>query len=136
MRLFHEDLLGELPRQLLLDLHRTCCNLRGRGWDNKSTRNNPLVGYVMKCPPVTLFKYHSQVMVEMDRRGYRVTDKWLDPNYRGQFAQPWAVYELYGHGQFRSWSRYFPEHNDARLKDDRFWLEKWKQMQEFLTPKK
>ena len=34
MRLWHEVLLPLLPRQQLLDQHRECCALRGRGWGN------------------------------------------------------------------------------------------------------
>ncbi|MBO1911863.1 hypothetical protein J4G37_44625, partial [Microvirga sp. 3-52] len=35
MRLWHEDMLMELPRQQLLGQHRECCALRGFGWNKK-----------------------------------------------------------------------------------------------------
>lgn len=86
MRLWHEALLAKLPRQQLLGQHRECCALRGKGWGRK----HATVNYVFNHSPYRLFAYHEQVMIEMARRGYRVSPEWLDKDYRGKTC---PVYE-------------------------------------------
>ena len=67
MRLWHEELISELPRQQLLGQHRECCALRGNGWGNK---------------------YHELIMEEMENRGYNVSKEWFDKNDRGKVCNP------------------------------------------------
>lgn len=80
MRLWHEDLLSQLPRQQLLGQHRECAALRGKGWKRK----HATVQYVFEYPPYKLYQYHLLVMEEMQRRSYRPDEKWFDPHYRGK----------------------------------------------------
>lgn len=80
MRLWHEDLIKRLPRGQLLGQHRECCALRGNGWGKK----HATVNYVFKYSPYLLFSYHKLVMNEMERRGYSVTEKWKNKDYRGK----------------------------------------------------
>lgn len=80
MRLWHEKLIQHLPRNQLLGQHRECCALRGKGWGRKHST----VDYVFKYSPYLLYKYHMLVMEEMNRRGYRVSQEWLDKDYRGK----------------------------------------------------
>lgn len=80
MRLWHESLLPLLPRQQLLGQHRECAALRGLAWGRK----HATVDYVFRHSPARLAAYHLRVIAEMQRRGYRVGDRWLDPLYRGQ----------------------------------------------------
>lgn len=80
MRLWHEDMIGKLPRQQLLGQHRECCALRGNGWG----RRHATVNYVFRCSPYMLYRYHRLVMEEMQQRGYRVSPEWMDKNYRGK----------------------------------------------------
>jgi len=80
MRLWHEKLIPELPRQQLLEQHRECCTLRGRGWGKRYAT----VDYVFEYSPVKLFQYHMLVVDEMKQRGYQVNSLWEDPTYRGE----------------------------------------------------
>ncbi|OZU87345.1 hypothetical protein CIL03_17295 [Virgibacillus indicus] len=80
MRLWHEDLLGKLPRQQLLGQHRECCALRGNGWGKK----HATVNYVFDYSPYKLYLYHMKVINEMRRREYRNDELWEDPYYRGK----------------------------------------------------
>lgn len=79
MRLWHEKLIKQLPRQQLLGQHRECCALRGGGWGKK----HATVDYVFKYSPYKLFQYHELVMQEMIARGYTPNQKWFNPLYRG-----------------------------------------------------
>lgn len=58
MRLWHVDLLPQLPRQQLLGQHRECAALRGAGWGKKHS----VVDYVFTHPYSWLFHYHMEVM--------------------------------------------------------------------------
>lgn len=80
MRLWHENLIPNLPRQQLLGQHRECCALRGNGWG----RNHSTVNYVFKYSPSRLVAYHNKVMEEMTNRGYIVNSNWFNPWYRGK----------------------------------------------------
>ena len=53
MRLWHEDMLTELPRQQLLGQHRECCALRGFGWNKKHATVNYIFNYSPYEPPTT-----------------------------------------------------------------------------------
>lgn len=72
MRLWHEDLIKNLPRQQLLGQHRECAALRGAGWG----KNYAIVDYVFTHSPYKLFQYHMLVMEEMKRRGYSPDLAW------------------------------------------------------------
>ena len=80
MRLWHEDLIGHLPRPQLLGQHRECCALRGNGWGKK----HATVDYVFSYSPYVLYQYHKLIMDEMERRGYNVTPQWKEASYRGK----------------------------------------------------
>lgn len=86
MRLWHEDLIGQLPRTQLLGQHRECCALRGNGWGKK----HATVDYVFTYSPYVLYQYHTLIMDEMERRGYNVTPLWKEASYRGKNVS--AVY--------------------------------------------
>lgn len=45
MRLWHEDLIGKLPRPQLLGQHRECCALREK-WMGQEARNGGLCVYL------------------------------------------------------------------------------------------
>ncbi|OKL35491.1 TIGR02328 family protein [Domibacillus mangrovi] len=80
MRLWHEELISKLPRQQLLGQHRECAALRGNGWG----KPHATVDYVFKYSYKRLFHYHYLIMLEMQKRGYKVSEEWLNPNYRGK----------------------------------------------------
>ena len=82
MRLWHEKIIPLLPRNQLLGQHRECCALRGNGWGKK----HKTVDYVFLYSPY-LFVYHSLVMDEMEKRGFKVSIEWKDKNYRGKKAE-------------------------------------------------
>ena len=83
MRLWHEQMIPLLPKNQLLGQHRECCALRGNGWMKK----HKTVDYVFLYSPYHLFTYHSLVMDEMEKRGYKVSIEWRDKNYRGKTAE-------------------------------------------------
>ena len=89
MRLWHEQIIHLLPKNQLLGQHRECCALRGNGWNKK----HKTVDYVFKYSPYNLFIYHSKIMDEMEKRGYRVSKEWRDKNYRGQKAESYSNLE-------------------------------------------
>lgn len=80
MRLWHEDLIKNLPRQQLLGQHRECAALRGKGWG----KPHSTVNYVFEHSPYKLYLYHKLVMEEMKNRGYKPDPLWENPNYRGK----------------------------------------------------
>ena len=89
MRLWHEQIIHLLPKNQLLGQHRECCALRGNGWNKK----HKTVDYVFTYSPYNLFIYHSKIMDEMEKRGYRVSIEWRDKNYRGQKAESYSNLE-------------------------------------------
>ena len=80
MRLWHQSLLNELPREQLLGQHRECCALRGKGWGRK----HATVDYVFKYDLEKLCAYHFCVLDEMEYRGYKVNPLWWNGLYRGK----------------------------------------------------
>lgn len=105
MRLWHHRLIRSLPRTFLLAQHRDCCALRGRGWGKKS----PLIRYVYDHTFVHLVSYHRRLLQEMVARGFKPDLRWMNPEYRGRFAEPIPEDLSTWDGQERIW----PEHTDA-----------------------
>ncbi|MCT6847419.1 MAG: TIGR02328 family protein, partial [Lactobacillus helsingborgensis] len=107
MRLWHQELIWQLPRQQLLGQHREIAALRGRGWG----KPHATVNYVFQYSPYKLYQFHLLVLAEMARRHYHPDVKWFDPYYRGQYcaryenlaAIPWT-------------DPIYPEHDAAYLK--------------------
>ena len=89
MRLWHEQIIHILPKNQILGQHRECCALRGNGWNKK----HKTVDYVFTYSPYNLFIYHSKIMDEMEKRGYRVSTEWRDKNYRGKKAESYSNLE-------------------------------------------
>ena len=89
MRLWHEQIIHLLPKNQILGQHRECCALRGNGWNKK----HKTVDYVFTYSPYHLFLYHSKIMDEMEKRGYRVSTEWRDKNYRGKKAESYSNLE-------------------------------------------
>lgn len=108
MRLWHETLLSQLPRQQLLGQHRECCALRGNGWGKK----HATVNYVFKYSPYKLYQYHQLVLAEMQQRGYHPATEWSDPLYRGIKCAPYD--EL---SPVTRTLPIYPEHDAAYLKE-------------------
>lgn len=114
MRLWHQDIIKQLPRQQLLGQHRECCALRGNGWGKKQST----VDYIFTHTPTHLYLYHMRVMKEMKARGYKVETKWLAPYYRGKKCAPRTFEEM----PAISWKdnfheNFYPEHNEAYLQE-------------------
>ena len=108
MRLWHEQIIHLLPKNQLLGQHRECCALRGKGWNKK----HKTVDYVFTYSPYNLFIYHSKIMDEMEKRGYRVSREWRDKNYRGQKAESYSNLE-----ETNISSPIYKEHNDEYLQE-------------------
>lgn len=108
MRLWHEKLLSQLPRQQLLGQHRETAALRGKGWGKK----HATVNYVFEHSPYKLYQYHLLVMAEMTARGYHPDEKWLAPDYRGLKCPKYETLTPCPHT-----SPIYPEHNQAYLNE-------------------
>ena len=108
MRLWHEQIIHLLPKNQLLGQHRECCALRGNGWNKK----HKTVDYVFTYSPYNLFIYHSKIMDEMEKRGYRISTEWRDKNYRGQKAEIYSNLE-----ETNISSPIYKEHNDEYLQE-------------------
>ena len=106
MRLWHEQIIHLLPKNQLLGQHRECCALRGNGWNKK----HKTVDYVFTYSPYNLFIYHSKIMDEMEKRGYRVSREWRDKNYRGQKADSYSNLE-----EINISTPIYKEHNNEYL---------------------
>lgn len=109
MRLWHEKLIPELPRQQLLGQHRECCALRGLSWGKK----HATVDYIFKYSPVKLYQYHMLVINEMKNRGYQVNPLWENPAYRGNRCTP---YNDVDHWKNEPYTPY-KEHDTEYLKE-------------------
>lgn len=105
MRLWHYKLLDKLPRQQLLGQNRECCALRGNGWGKK----HATVDYVFRYSPHKLYVYHTLVMAEMARRGYKVEGKWFMWEYRGKNCKPHELWTIDLDPES------YPEHDDNYL---------------------
>ena len=116
MRLWHQELISLLPRQQLLGQHRECCALRGRSWGKKHS----VVDYVFTHRPEYLVAYHSLVLREMERRGYKPDPIWYSSNYRGKaigkdnWVSDTLVTEILTQQDV---GPIFPEHDDEYLVD-------------------
>ncbi|CAM2866242.1 pyrimidine dimer DNA glycosylase [Streptococcus agalactiae LMG 14747] len=108
MRLWHEALLSQIPRQQLLGQHRECAALRGGGWG----KPHATVNYVFAHSPYKLFQYHTLVMDEMLARGYHPDKSWRDPAYRGKRLAAYDSVEV-----LPKTTPIYPEHDDAYLKE-------------------
>ena len=106
MRLWHEQIIHLLPKNQLLGQHRECCALRGNGWNKK----HKTVDYVFTYSPYNLYIYHSKIMDEMEKRGYRVSTEWRDKNYRGQKVESYSNLE-----ETNISSPIYKEHNNEYL---------------------
>lgn len=121
MRLWHQKLIPYLPRQQLLGQHRECCALRGKGWGKK----HATVDYVFTHSPSKLVAYHWLIMREMNRRGYKPDETWIDPYYRGktigydqEFADIYATKIEYGMAIIEKLNYIiYNEHNKEYLKE-------------------
>ena len=106
MRLWHYKLIPYLDRQRLLGQHRECCALRGNGWG----KPHSVIDYVFDYPYSWLFNYHTMVMAEMTKRGYKVDHKWLDPGFCGYNKTPLP-------GPVFFTDEIYREHNERYLKE-------------------
>jgi uncharacterized protein (TIGR02328 family) len=85
MRLWHEQLIPLISGQRLVDLHRTCCALRGNGGGKK----NRLIDFIWKYGPAYLARYHHLVLKEMDHRMYHYDVAWQQISFHGHKSLPW-----------------------------------------------
>ena len=119
MRLWHQSLISNLPRQQLLGQHRECCALRGAGWGKKHS----VVNYVFKHEPARLVAYHYLIMEEMERRGYNPNPIWKNVNWRGSvlgeqkyWMYEWQVLDITCFCRDGS-AMIYPEHNSDYLQE-------------------
>lgn len=91
MRLWHKDLICVLPRQQLLSQWRECCCI-ARNIAVNGTPNHMLVNKVLDYPVSHFNFYTKEVIHEMERRLYRVSEK-----SKNEFYNNLAVASLKGY---------------------------------------
>ena len=111
MRLWHVDMIPALPRMQLLGQHREVAALRGLGWGKK----HKTVNYVFDYSPFLLYRYHINVLDEMQKRGYEPDREWLRVDYRGERCEPYPYDRI--SLPFNADSMFYPEHNDSYLQE-------------------
>lgn len=106
MRLWHKDLLSVLPRLQLVSQYRECCCI-AKSIAEKGTPNHILVNRIMDYPLNHFVVYTAHVIVEMERRGYKVNHErfwgWIG-------ATDWIPAESDGRELFADW------HSDRYLR--------------------
>ena len=90
MRLYHWELIKYLPKNQLLNQHKECCGLRGKGWG----KNQSTVNYVFKYNPAELADYHVLVIWECMNRKYKINKRWINYDFRGLQNRSWTDEEL------------------------------------------
>lgn len=73
MRLWHKDLISVLPRQQLLSQWRECCAIASRIKSN-GTPGHILVNEISNYPTKDFVDYTELVLVEMKKRGYKISN--------------------------------------------------------------
>lgn len=114
----HPNLLPYIPRKLLLCIHATVCNLRGRQWGSQ----RPALLFVSRHPWSYLIAYHRHLVHELRSRGFKPSPKWQDPNYRGRKHEPWPPQET----PTPLDSLWYPHHTQADYKASLAYLRKIK----------
>lgn len=112
MRLWHEELLSKLPQKQILGQHRECCALRGLSFGKKHS----VVDYVFTHPMEALFVYHTRVMKEMEKRNYKISEEWWNPNYRGKNCEAYKA-DSNLIQKYKETARVYLEHDDKYLKE-------------------
>lgn len=112
MRLWHYQLIPVLPNQMLVSQWRECIAIK-RQWE-KGTLKHRLVSYVMDREKITFVSYVLDVVREMEKRGFKYQDKFL--NEIVNFCEP-SVWDIYPH------NIHYPEHNDQYLEQCYYNLE-------------
>ena len=74
MRLWSKDLIKYLPRQQLLSQYRECCCI-AKNIHDKGSPNHILVNEVLNYPTIHFIEYTNMILKEMNKRGYKVTEK-------------------------------------------------------------
>lgn len=114
MRLWHQNLIQQLPIAQLNGQHRECCALRGNGWGKR----HRTVDYVFLYNPVKLVAYHFLIMTEKQRRGHKGTDQqWLNPYYRGKGCSSWTKEALDQSYLQKNVTLIYKEHNHLYLQE-------------------
>lgn len=112
MRLWHYQLLPQLPKQWLQGQHRECCALRGLGWG----KPHATVDYVFNHHYEMLYQYHMEVMRYLELQHSVCCDvKWTFKTWRGRGIGYVDAKKL-PNGDRRIFLNY-PEHNPAYLEE-------------------
>ena len=74
MRLWHYKLIPYLPQKQLVAQWRECCCIAKNIADN-GTPNHILVNEVLNYPTIHFIEYTNMILKEMNKRGYKVTEK-------------------------------------------------------------
>lgn len=86
--IYHQSLIKRLPERELLDVHLTCCAMRGKQW-------KAFEHYMFNHPPIAIYSYHLLVLKELSGMK-QFGDRWVWPDYRGKGMKNWSLFEVYG----------------------------------------
>lgn len=79
MILPHPNLIKEVPGELLTSLHRSVCKIRSNPWKDPTPQS-----WYYNLSWSTMFWYHKQILIEMQRRGFSPDRKWFNGEYHGR----------------------------------------------------
>lgn len=110
MRLWHPQLIQDVPLKRLAVLHMALCKVRSRPWGKPT----PRAWYYNLSWPCLVW-YHSLVIRELQSRGWNVYLRWLEYQYRGN-AEPSPVEYHYDFGHIPEFERICPESKEKQRK--------------------
>ena len=120
MRLWDIRLLHVLPRQQLISQYRECCCI-AKNISINGTPNHVLVNRMMDYSESNFLHYTENVMDEMKRRGYRISDNSLNKFYSNMNNIPIEIFGQYVSSAINIYDKWM--NNDVYLRECLFNLE-------------
>ena len=106
MRLWHKDMIRNLPREQLVAQWRECSAIAGN-IKTKGTPNHILVNKIMDYPMDHFISYAWYIRAEMNKRGYRTSDSVWDKIFQVREIDYGEFYVMPIEDLFPNW------HNDT-----------------------
>ena len=120
MRLWDIRLLPVLPRQQLISQYRECCCI-AKNISINGTPNHVLVNRMMDYSKSNFLHYTENVMDEMKRRGYKISDNSLNKFYSNMNNIPIEIFGQYVSSAINIYDKWM--NNDVYLRECLFNLE-------------
>ena len=114
MRLWDIRLLPVLPRQQLISQYRECCCI-AKNISINGTPNHVLVNRMMDYSKSNFLHYTENVMDEMKRRGYKISDNSLNKFYSNMNNIPIEIFGQYVSSAINIYDKWM--NNDVYLRE-------------------